>query len=84
VTGVIVKQESGEYHVIANLLTPAVVTRVAVKDVEEKIPSRTSPMPEGLLNVLTRDEILDLVSFLEVGYKLPTHLKHEVFPPVKK
>jgi putative heme-binding domain-containing protein len=84
VTGVIVKQEAGEYHVIANLLAPTVVNRLAVKDVDEKVPSRTSPMPEGLLNVLTRDEIVDLLSFLEVGYNLPAHLKHEVFPPAKK
>jgi putative heme-binding domain-containing protein len=84
VTGVVVKQEAGEYHVVANLLTPTAVTRVAVKDVDERVPSKTSPMPEGLLNVLTRGEVLDLVSFLEVGYKLPDHLKHEVFPPARK
>ena len=29
--------------------------------------SAVSPMPEGLLNTLTRDEILDLLAFLEAG-----------------
>ena len=33
-------------------------------DVEEILPSDISAMPEGLLNVLTRDEILDLLAFL--------------------
>ena len=34
-------------------------------------------MPEGLLKVLTKEEILDVVSFLEAGgYQLPGHLKH--------
>lgn len=80
ITGVITKQEAGEYHVITNLLTPNSITRVKVKDVEEKVPSKTSPMPDGLVNVLTKEEIVDLVSFLEVGYKLPDHLKHQVFP----
>jgi hypothetical protein len=33
-------------------------------------------MPAGLLNVLTRDEILDLVSFVEAGDDLPAALRH--------
>ncbi len=80
VTGVIVKQESGEYHVMTNLLTPTSVTRIAVKEVEAKVASKISPMPDGLLNSLTKEEILDLVSFLEVGYQMPDHLKKLVDP----
>lgn len=83
VTGVVVKEEAGEYHVVPNLLTPTAVTRVAVKDVDEKVPHRNSPMPEGLLNVLTREEILDLMSFLEFGYKVPALHRHAVPSPVK-
>jgi putative heme-binding domain-containing protein len=30
-------------------------------------PSKASPMPEGLVNILTRDEILDLIAYLESG-----------------
>lgn len=75
ITGVIVKDQDGEYHVVSNLLTPTSVTRIAKKDVEEKVASKTSPMPEGLLNVLTREEIIDLLSFLEAGYKLPNHVR---------
>ena len=81
VTGVIVKEEAGEYHVMQNLLTPTTVTRVRIKDVDEKVVSKTSPMPVGLVNVLTRQEVLDLVSFLEVGFKLPDHLRHDAVPP---
>jgi sialidase-1 len=33
-------------------------------------------MPAGLLNVLTRDEILALVSFVEAGDNLPPSLRH--------
>lgn len=75
-TGVVVKEERGEYQVLTNLLTPNTVTRIRKKDVEEKIASKISPMPDGLVNVLTREEILDLLSFLETGFKLPEHLKH--------
>jgi putative heme-binding domain-containing protein len=76
VAGVIIKERAREYDVITNLLLPNAVTRVAKKDVDEKIASKISPMPVGMLNVLTRQEILNLMSFLEAGgYQLPDHLK---------
>ena len=35
-------------------------------------------MPQGLVNTLNREEIIDLVISLEAGgYKLPGHLKHQ-------
>lgn len=78
ISGVIVKQEPAEYHVLTNLLTPKVVTRVPKEAIDEMIASKISPMPEGMLNVLTKDEILDLVAFVESGgYQLPDHLKHK-------
>src|SRR5262249_33994801 len=60
VTGVIVKEDDAEYQVVTNLLMPHTATRIRKKDVDEKVASKISPMPEGLLNTLTRDEILDL------------------------
>ncbi len=77
VTGVLQKVEKGEYHIIANLLTPNSVTRIRTADVESKVASKISAMPTGLVNVLQANEIADLVSFLEVGYRLPDHLKHK-------
>ena len=77
ITGVVMKDDPQEYQILTNLLTPNTVTRLRKKDVEEKIASKISPMPDGLVNVLTREEILDMLSFLEVGYKLPDHLKHD-------
>ncbi len=77
VTGVLVKQDNKNYHVATNLLTPNTLTTIRKRDVEEVIASRISPMPVGLLNVLTREEILDLHAFVESGgYELPAHLKH--------
>ncbi len=73
ITGVVMKEEAGEYHVVVNLLTPHSVTRVRIKDVDEKILSKVSPMPDGLANVLTREEILDLLAFLESASNLPKH-----------
>ena len=78
VPGVIVKETRREYHVVTNMLNPKQITRLKKKDVEEKLPSKLSPMPEGLVDTLTKREILDLLGFLEAGgYKLPDHLKHK-------
>jgi putative heme-binding domain-containing protein len=77
VLGVIVKEDRARYHVATSLLTPETLTTIRKRDVEEKSASTISPMPAGLVNVLTKDEILDLHAFVESrGLKLPAHLKH--------
>ena len=46
------------------------VRRVLVlpkNQVDEKLPSKISSMPESLLNGLTREQILDLVAYLKAG-----------------
>ncbi len=77
ITGVIAKEDKRNYHVASNLLTPNTLTQIRKRDVDERIASKVSPMPIGMLNVLTRNEILDLHAFVETGgYQLPEHLKH--------
>src|SRR5262249_37434435 len=77
VSGVMAKEEPNEYQVMTNLLTPQMLTRIAKSDVDQKVSSKISPMPQGLANVLTKEEIIDLVSFLESGgFQLPAHLQH--------
>ena len=77
VTGVIIDETPAEFKVVTNLLTPNAFVRVNRKQIEDQIPSTISAMPNRLVNVLTKTEILDLMSFLETGgYKLPAHLKH--------
>ncbi|MGC1274074.1 MAG: heme-binding protein, partial [Planctomycetaceae bacterium] len=38
--------------------------KVAKSDIEEHQPSPTSEMPQGQINVLTKDEVLDLIAYL--------------------
>jgi putative heme-binding domain-containing protein len=77
VTGVIVDETETEYRVVTNPLKPDATTRIPKNVIEEKLPSKVSAMPEGLLNVLTQQEILDLIGFLESGgLQLPDHLEH--------
>jgi putative heme-binding domain-containing protein len=47
--------------------SPLLPERVAIQkaDIAERRPSRTSPMPEGLLNQFTKDEILDMLAYIE-------------------
>lgn len=40
------------------------LTEISKAKVEESIPSKTSEMPQGLINVLTKEEVLDLIAYL--------------------
>ncbi len=76
VSGVIVKEDPAEFHVVTNLLTPQIVTRVRKSEIDDKSATKISPMPPGLVDTLNQDEIHNLISFLEAGgYQLPDHLK---------
>ena len=74
--GVIMAEDDHVYKIATNLLTPNSLTTIEKKLVDQKLTSTTSAMPTGLVNVLTRDEIVDLLSFVESGANLPAHLQH--------
>ena len=44
-------------------------SEVRLADIARREPSTVSPMPSGLLNSLTREEILDLLAYLEAAGK---------------
>ena len=46
---------------------PLSAERIEIKksDIAERKPSKVSPMPQGLLNNFTKEEILDLLGYLE-------------------
>jgi putative heme-binding domain-containing protein len=73
-TGRIVVDDDQRLVLITNPLTGDRV-EVAKPDVASRAPAKLSPMPEGLVNMLTKDEILDLVAFLESG----GHAGHAAF-----
>jgi putative heme-binding domain-containing protein len=64
VSGRIVEENEQKVIVISNALT-GVRTEIARNDIESATPSTASPMPEGLADILTQEEILDLVAYLE-------------------
>ena len=78
ITGVIVKEDKRSLQVVTNLLTPTSTTTIRKKEIESQRASKVSPMPDGLLNVLTKEEILNLAAFVESGgYELPGHIEHK-------
>jgi hypothetical protein len=65
--GIVVSQN--EEAIRLRLLPPAPpdVTEIRRADIDEMARLNTSPMPEGLMDMLTLDEILDLIALLESG-----------------
>lgn len=56
---------SGSFYMIqTNMLEPGNLTRVNVEEIVGQRPATTSMMPEGLLDSMTRDEVLDLLAYM--------------------
>ena len=64
VIGRIVNLAGNSYRINTNMLKPGELTSVDRDSIEEMIPSKTSMMPEGLLNTLNEEEVLDLMAYL--------------------
>jgi putative heme-binding domain-containing protein len=78
-SGVVAEETPTAWRIRPSLLSPEVLRTIPKAAVDERIDSRVSPMPAGLLNVLTREEILDLIGFLEGGLSAPRPIRHD--PP---
>ena len=74
-TGVVVNLNGDSMMLNTDLSDPGKRVKIDRKKVEELFVSKTSPMPVGLLNRMTKEEILDLVAYvLSAG-----NPKHEFF-----
>ncbi len=67
VTGQLVGGDAETFSIAASPLEPTRIERVRRSGIVSRTASKTSLMPEGLLNSLTQDEILDLLAYLEFG-----------------
>ena len=66
VTGMIVSEANGVVKIIENPLASA-MPREIKKAVTERKKATTSIMPKGLLDKMTKDEILDLLAYIRSG-----------------
>ena len=64
VVGRIVEETADKIILRPNPLEPTTVT-IAKSEIESRQLSKVSPMPEGLLNTFTKEEVLDLIAYLE-------------------
>ncbi len=63
-TGIILEEKGQTIKLIENPLAKAEPIVLNVNDIEAKVKSPVSIMPKGLLDKLTREEILDLVAYI--------------------
>ncbi|MEQ8788219.1 MAG: c-type cytochrome [Pirellulaceae bacterium] len=63
ITGRVVSEEGGVLKVRTNPFEQA-LTEIRQDNIDEQTPSRVSEMPQGLVNVLSKEEILDLIAYL--------------------
>jgi putative heme-binding domain-containing protein len=78
VTGLVLEENADTIKVIENPLAKPEPTVLRRGDVLERTRSKTSLMPKGLLDKLTRDEILDLLAYVFSG----ANPRHEFFRPM--
>lgn len=77
VSGTIVREDEKTIILRSNPLQPDNLTTLPVLEIEKRTVSKTSSMPAGLINILTKMEILDLLAFLEYGgVDLPDEFKN--------
>jgi putative heme-binding domain-containing protein len=66
VTGVVVKEDAATVTLQSGPAASLIQT-LRVADIQERRPRELSPMPLGLLNTASKEEILDLLAWLEAG-----------------
>ncbi|MBI5757919.1 MAG: HEAT repeat domain-containing protein, partial [Planctomycetales bacterium] len=64
VTGLVIEESGDVIKLVENPLVKADPIIIKRGDVIERVKSKTSIMPKGLLDKLTKDEILDLIAYL--------------------
>lgn len=67
VVGRLVDANGDRYVVRPNPLEPEKTMAMKKSEVKMSVISKISPMPEGLVNGLTKDEIYDMVAYIESG-----------------
>ena len=64
VTGMILEENDDEMKVVIDPLAKGKPTIIPTSSIDERIKAKASMMPVGLLNKLSREEILDLVAYV--------------------
>ena len=68
-TGLILNEGTESIDILSNPLKPKDVVVIRKESIEARTQSKLSTMPLGLLNNFTKEEILDLLSYVQAGGK---------------
>jgi putative heme-binding domain-containing protein len=68
-----VMREDGETITVQTGPADSLIQVLKKSDVLKRSPQSSSPMPLGLLNALSKDQILDLLAYVESGGRIPEH-----------
>jgi len=71
-SGMIVKEDA-EATTIQTGPSDALIQTLKKSEIKERRPQSSSMMPVGLLNALTKEQIFDLLAFLETAGDLSAH-----------
>ena len=72
-SGMIVKEE-GEVLTVQTGPAATLIQALKKSDTKTQRPQKSSLMPQGLLNTLSAEEILDLLAFMKSGGNVPAHV----------
>ena len=75
VLGMIVKEDA-ESVTVQTGPSDSLIQTLKKSDIKGQQPKTSSPMPLGLVNLLSKEEILDLLAWLESAGNLPPHEHH--------
>jgi putative heme-binding domain-containing protein len=67
VTGVVVNMNGDRVSVNTDMFDPNQQTNINRPEIESIEPSKVSPMPPGLLNLMREDEVMDLLAYILSG-----------------
>jgi putative heme-binding domain-containing protein len=72
ILGMIVKEDTDSVSIQTGP-SDALIQPFKKSDLKERLPQDSSPMPTGLLNTLSKEDILDLLAYLESGGNVQPH-----------
>ena len=67
ITGSVVDVVDKTIFVAPVMLVPDATIEIAESDVASEVPSAVSPMPAGLINSFTKEQVIELLAFLDAG-----------------
>ena len=67
IVGRVVNLSGNNYTVQPDMMKPNQLTGIKVDQIVEQRPSKVSLMPSGLLDTLSKDDVLDLMAYLRSG-----------------